>query len=80
MTLLIICIVVYLLSVYSMWKYFNIAYSDKGRFRGCDPYIEEVMITLFPIFNTFVAIFSWIFFFPYGKYTFNAKKFFNIKN
>ena len=56
-TLLISLLVVYLLSVYAMYKYFQYAcYHPEGRWFNLKPEIEDIFLTFFPLFNTIVIL------------------------
>lgn len=74
---IIIGIVVYLLSAYGMWKYFHLAYSDKGRWSNLDADPQAIFITILPLLNTLAMIVFWLSGHPIEdrKY-FNYNKFF----
>lgn len=56
---IIICIIIYLLSVYVFWKYTSLAYyHPKGRFYGTKTNADfgEIVLVFFPVVNTFLII------------------------
>jgi hypothetical protein len=47
----------YLLPVIYIWRYYRIAYSEKGRWSHHKPMTEDMVFNLFPIINIFIFIF-----------------------
>lgn len=69
-------IIIYILSVITVWRFMKIAHSKDGRWYNLNTGVIEVFFTLCPIVNTIMAIGSYI----SGPYkNENCNKFFNIK-
>jgi hypothetical protein len=75
----IIAIAVYLLSVWLVWLYIKIAYSEDGRFHGLDTEMVDIVITVFPILNTYFAILVFIFLPPKEIKNRNFNNLFKVK-
>jgi hypothetical protein len=50
------CLIIYLVSATYSYKYFNIAYSEGGRWQHISPTFEDVVVTILPIMNTIIAL------------------------
>lgn len=53
-------ILIYLLSVASMWRYFYLAHSPKGRWRTLKLNSADLFWILFPIVNSIACLISWL--------------------
>ena len=71
----IVLIVLYALSVYGGYKYFQIAYSTGGRWSSIEPDDSNILL----IFVPFIVIIFWLIASPYRNRESRAKKFFRIK-
>ena len=72
-------VIVYLISVYCTWKWYNIAYSKGGEWDFVEPDGIALIFMFIPLLNTF-HIFMWLFDPPRkGMIKFSLYKFFKVK-
>lgn len=80
MTAITIALIVYVFSVWKNYNWIRIAYSKDGRYSNLDTDVVDIIVTLFPIVNTFnLAVILFESPYKYPKDAWNGNKFFNIK-
>lgn len=74
-----ILVLVYLVSCWIMYRWFQVAYSNGGIWEKYYTDGSDLIITFCPILNTLSGIILWIINYPKKKKVINIEKFFNIK-
>jgi hypothetical protein len=74
-----VCLIIYVLSAYLMWRELHKAFSINGRFSGLSPTIAEVVFVLIPGINTVALISYWIAFIKLPSWK-GYKKFFKVND
>jgi len=72
---IILIVLVYLISTFGMYKYFQKLYSKNGIYEGIEPHGMDLFLTFCPVYNT-ILNFLWIASYPVKL---DYKKFFRIK-
>lgn len=62
MTYFIVCVLIYAISAFAVYKFFQKAYYNKrGRWTNISPNTDDLFLTFAPVYNTVAALLFWIF-------------------
>jgi hypothetical protein len=58
--IILICLAIYFLSAFLVYKHIQISHSKGGIFYGETPDQDDVRVVFLPVYNTFCAIIFWL--------------------